>query len=215
MSQRSLGLKFLAAALFTAVPAIAGSIVIPCSYAGEAVVASANVLGLRVALSDTGALPSTGGSLSAQLLNANLPGLLNLQLLDANTAGASGKASSQASVANVSVSAAGVYITASVISSNANAQGCANAASVSGSSTIANLTVNGLAVTVTGAPNQVVPLLVGSLIINEQVSSVSSSNTGNSADMLVNALHLKVLSLADVVISSSHAGVCGVAGCRP
>jgi hypothetical protein len=75
--------------------------------------------------------------------------------------------------------------------------------------------VNGLPIIVSGAPNQVVPLLVGSLIINEQVSSVSNSPGMMSADMLVNALHLKVADLADVVISSSRAGVIGATQSQP
>ncbi len=55
----------------------------------------------------------------------------------------------------------------------------------------------------TGQPNQVIPLLVGSLIINEQISQESDSG----AEMIVNALHLQVLGLADVIISGTQAGV--------
>jgi hypothetical protein len=58
-----------------------------------------------------------------------------------------------------------------------------------------------------GEPNQTVPLLVGSLIISEQIGSLSSSSCGGSANMRVNAIHLTVLGIADVVISSSQAGV--------
>lgn len=78
---------------------------------------------------------------------------------------------------------------------------------MSGTSTITSLKVNGLSVRVTGAPNQTIPLLLGSLIINEQLSSIVNTPTFTSGDMLVNALHLKVLGVAEVVISSSHAAV--------
>jgi hypothetical protein len=181
------------------------------TYTGEAFGASVNALGIKTTISDTGALPSSGGSLSTQLASINLPGLLDLNLLTASTTGASNVTSSQASVTNVSVTAAGIGISASVLTSNASAQACGSTnPSVNGGSTIANLVVNGQPITVTGAPNQTVPLLIGSLIINEQLSSVNSSYSGSSADILVNALHLKVLGLADVVVSSSHAGVsCG------
>jgi hypothetical protein len=37
---------------------------------------------------------------------------------------------------------------------------------------------------------------------HEQVSSVVTTASGSSGDMLVNALHLRVLGVADVVISS-------------
>jgi hypothetical protein len=219
MLQRVLCSKALAAAVLTtclaAVPEIGRAQT--TTYTGEAVVASVTVLGLKTTLSDTGALPSSGGSLSTQLANVNLPGVLGAQLLTASTTGGATMTNSQASVANVSLTAAGVSITASVLTSNASAQACGTSSpSVNGGSTIADLRVNGQSITVTGAPNQTIPLLVGSLVINEQVSSVSMSGSGASADILVNALHLKVLSLADVTISSSHAGVsCGGNTCRP
>lgn len=220
MLQRVVSFQGLALALLTALPAMAGvqacPVQTPCIYAGEAEVASANVLGINAALSSTGQLPSTGGSLSTQLANANLPGVLNVQLLSASTSGASGRTSSQASVTNVSLSAAGISVTASVLTSNATAQACgAGVPAVTGGSNIVGLNVNGQPITVTGAPNQTVSLLIGSLIINEQISTVTNSSAGGTADIVVNALHLKVLGVADVVISSSHAGVCGGAGCKP
>src|SRR5262249_3663311 len=127
-----------------------------------------------------------------------------------STTGANSRTDSAASVANVTLNVAGIYITASVLTSNASAACQPGQASASGTSTITALTVNGLSVTVTGQPNQTVPLVVGSLIINEQISSTSASPAFSSADIVVNALHLKVNLIADVVISSSHAGMkCG------
>ena len=178
------------------------------TYSGEAVVASVNALGIKTAISDTGQLPANGGSLSTQLAGIDLPFLLNLHLLTASTTGGSFRTSSQASVANVNLTAAGIGVSASVLTSNATAQSCGgNTPSVAGGSTIADLRVNGQSITVTGAPNQTVPLLVGSLVINEQISSVNNSPDGGSAAIVVNALHLKVAGIADVVISSSRAGV--------
>jgi hypothetical protein len=175
------------------------------TYTGEAAVAKVNVLGVvSASIEDTGPLPANGGSLSTELLSANLPDVLSLNLLSASTNGENNQVNSSASVAQVNLSAAGVNVAASVLTSNATA---ACSPSVTGSSTIAGLTVNGLKVKVTGAPNQTIPLLVGSLVINEQISSVSNSPTSTSADMLVNALHLRVAGIADVVISSSHAAV--------
>jgi hypothetical protein len=181
------------------------------TYTGEAVVVSASALGIaNVAIEDTGPLPSSGGSLSTQLASANVPGLVNAQLLTASTAGQNSQTNSQATVSNVSVTVAGISIQTTILTSHATAACYPDHATVSGSSTIASLTVNGQSITVTGAPNQTVPLLVGSLVINEQISSVSNSPAGTSADMLVNALHLSVTGIANVVISSAHAGVtCG------
>lgn len=178
------------------------------TYSGEAFGASVNVLGLRTTLSSTGPLPAGGGSLSAQLASVDLPHLVQLGLLTESTTGGSFRTSSQASVANVSLNVAGIGIAASVLTSNATAQACGgNNPAVAGGSNIADLVVNGQSITVTGAPNQTIPLIVGSLVINEQISSVTSSSCGGSASMVVNALHLKVAGIADVVIASSQAGV--------
>jgi hypothetical protein len=177
------------------------------TYSGEAYVVGASVGLVNVDLEDTGKLPPGGGSLSTELLKADVPGLLDVDLLSASTVGANNQTTSNASVANVTLTAAGLYITASVLTSNATASCHPGQASDSGSSTIAGLTVNGLSITVTGEPNQTIPLIVGSLIINEQISSTTVSSSLSAADMVVNALHLKVNLLADVVISSSHAGM--------
>jgi hypothetical protein len=178
------------------------------TYAGDAVVVTANVLGLaNVSIQDTGNLPKSGGSLSTDLLSVDVPGLLDVNLLSASTTGANSQTNSNASVANVTLTAAGVYITASVLTSSATAACQPGQASVSGSSTVAALTVNGLSVTVSGRPNQTIPLIVGSLVINEQISSTTVSSNLSAADIVVNALHLKVDIVADVVISSSHAGM--------
>jgi hypothetical protein len=173
------------------------------TYRGEALVVGARVLGIGVSIEDTGSLPTSGGSLSTELLSVNLPTLLKADLLSANTSGQNGETDSRASVADVSLTVPGVTVTASVLSSSATAT-CRNAF---GSSVVLDLKVNGLSVFVTGAPNQTVPLLVGTLVINEQSSYVVNTSQGSSGDMLVNALHLRVLGVADVVISSSRAGV--------
>src|SRR5580693_5729615 len=112
----------LAAACLIALPAIATAQQPKTTYTGEAVVVDVKALGIvNVALEDTGALPSSGGSLSTELLSANIPGLLDVQLLDASTNGANHQTNSAASVANVALSVAGIYVTASVLTSNAAA----------------------------------------------------------------------------------------------
>jgi hypothetical protein len=205
----------LAAACLMAVPGMVKAQNQSTTYIGEAVVARASVLGLvNVSIEDTGALPPSGGSRSAELAHVDIPNLLNVHLLDANTSGANNQVNSAASVADVTLSVAGIYVTASVLTSNATASCQTGTASASGSSTIAALTVNGLAVTVTGQPNQTIPLIVGTLVINEQITSINTSPNLSNADIVVNALHLNVALVADVKISSSHAGMtcAGVTG---
>src|SRR5262249_24298491 len=141
-------------------------------YTGEAVVARVNVLGiLNASIQDTGQLPADGGSLSTELASVNVPNLLDLHLLSASTDGPRGQTEASASATQVALSVAGINITASILTSKA----LATCGGVSGTSTIVGLKVNGLSVRVTGAPNQTVPLLVGSLILNEQISSTSDA----------------------------------------
>jgi len=84
-------------------------------------------------------------------------------------------------------------------------------AAVSGSSEVVGLVVNGQAVQVSGQPNQTVALPNGRIIINEQSSSSSSKK---SAEITVNALHVIVDGIADVVISSAYADInCGGSVC--
>jgi len=71
--------------------------------------------------------------------------------------------------------------------------------SPTGTSEIDGLTINGVPVDVTGQPNQIVWLLGGRVIVNEQ----SPSSTGTT----VNALHVVLDGVADLVFASASAGV--------
>jgi hypothetical protein len=64
---------------------------------------------------------------------------------------------------------------------------------------IGNLTVNGVPVIVTGAPNQRIPIAGGQLVLNEQRPS--------PAGIAVNAMHATVAGVSDVVIASAIAGI--------
>ena len=177
------------------------------TFSGEATVVQATVLGLPpIVLSDTGALDSTGGAREASLLDANVPGLLTAEVLHASTVGQGQRSSSEASVANVTLTVGGNTISAGLLRARATAECHNGTASVSGSSEIVDLVVNGQAIVVSGQPNQTISLPVGRVIINEQQSSVS----GNTGDITVNALHVMVDGVADVIISSAHADItCG------
>src|SRR5438128_1649127 len=175
------------------------------TFSGEATVVQATVLGLPpVVLSDTGALDSTGGAREASLLDANVPGLLTAEVLHASTVGQGQRSSSEASVANVTLTVGGNTISAGLLRARATAECHNGTASVSGSSEIVNLVVNGQTIAVSGAPNQTIELPLGSfIIINEQRSA-------RAGDLTVNALHVMVDGVADVIISSAHADItCG------
>ena len=175
------------------------------TYSGQATVVQANVLGLETVLSDTGPLPPSGGALEASLLEANVSGLLTAEVLHASTVGQGKESNSEASVANVSLTVGGNAIAADFLAARARAACGGSGPVTSGSSEIAVLTVNGQTVAVTGAPNQRVDLpLGGYVIINEQTSA-------RAGDITVNAVHVSIPGIADVIISSAHADVT----CRP
>jgi hypothetical protein len=133
------------------------------------------------------------------VLSAAVPGVLTAQALAAETSGAGDVAQSQASVANLVLQAGANTITASVLASEASAR-CGPTHPVrQGSSSIVALSIDGVAVAVTGQPNQRVDLLVGYVVINEQTTDRHS--------ITVNALHVVVPGTLDVVVSSSRAGV--------
>jgi hypothetical protein len=185
------------------------------AFSGQATVLSATVLGIKTTISDTGPLSPSGGALQTSLLSASFPGLVTADVAHATTIGQGDGARSEASVADVSLTVGGNTIAASLLRSSAMAVCTTGGPAVSGSSEIADLIINGHAITVTGEPNQTVqlPLGAGTVVINEQSSTVS----GNTGSITVNALHVIIPGVAgvpdaDVVVSSAHADVtCGSA----
>jgi len=158
-------------------------------------------------ISDTGQLPPSGGARDDALLDtrdlglATLNSVLTAEVLAASTSGASGEADSSASLANVVVLPGNA---AQVTASFVQAESQATCSGVSGSSEIAGLTFGGTAITVTGQPNQTVTLPGGvTLIINEQ----ATTSNGTYHQIQVNALHLIVPGVAEVILSSAESDI--------
>jgi hypothetical protein len=175
------------------------------SFSGEAQVVRASVLGTPIVLADTGPLPPSGGALEASLLTVSEGGVLTAEVLHAATIGQGDRTRSEASVANLSLTAGGNTISSDFLMARVLAVCTPGGPSVSGSSEIVNLMVNGQPVVVSGAPNQKVPLPLGTgtITINEQMT-MTTKHTG---DITVNALHIMITGVADVVISSAHADI--------
>jgi hypothetical protein len=193
----------MVAAVIAATPAQAQT-----TFSGRAFAASVSTfLTGPIVISDTGQLSPGGGSRSEALLDTRSFGLttvdsvLTAEVLAASTSGASGKAESSASLANVTILPGNqAQVTASLV----QAQTEATCSGVEGSSQIANLTFMGQAVTVTGQPNQTITVPnVATLIINEQTTSAS----GNHQQIHVNALHLIVPGVAEVILSSAESDI--------
>ena len=170
---------------------------------GDATAVRATLLGVlglfstTTALSDTGTLAGTDVAREASQVTGSIPSLLGAEVLSASTIAWPNQVASQASLANLNLGLAGIGITAdSIVAQASQVAGAAG----TGSATISNLLVNGVPIAITGAPNQIVGIPGGQLIINEQ--TISSTGTA-----VVNALHVTVAGVADVVIASATAGI--------
>src|SRR2546422_6204615 len=170
------------------------------SFSGQAVGVKATVLGLpAIDLSDTGPLPSSGGANQASLLSASVPGVLSAEVLHASTIGQGDQSQSEASLANLNLTVGGNSISAGFLMANATAVCSKGGASLTGSSQIVGLVINGQTIVVSAAPNQTVTLPNGEVVLNEQQTARGS--------ITVNALHVMVKGVADVIVSSAHADI--------
>jgi len=169
---------------------------------GDASAARVSVLGIlgtamTTALADTGTLSGVNDARDASTVIGSVPSTLSAETLSAATISWVDQVDSEASLTNLSMTVAGIGITAdSVIAQASQVLGAAG----SGTSYIDNLSINGTPIAVTGAPNQAVWIPGGQVIINEQ--TVSSTGTA-----VVNALHVAITGVADVVIASATAGI--------
>jgi len=169
---------------------------------GQAAAVQATVLGIlgtatTTTLSATGTLAGTNDARDTSQLTGSIPPLLGAESLQADTIGWPDEVDSEASLAGLNLNVAGIPISADFVRASA----VAIAGTVgSGTSEIDNLAINGVLIAVTGAPNQTIPIPGGQLVINEQ----TISSTGSA---VVNALHLTVNGIADVLIASATAGI--------
>jgi hypothetical protein len=165
------------------------------TVAGEAKAAQATLLGSTTVLADTGSLSGANDALEASSAVGSVPSLLSADSLHAATIGSAEGTASEASLGSLGLSVGGTTLSADFVMARAVE---AAGAPGSGTSEIDGLTINGVPVAVSGAANQTVPFAGGTLILNEQ--QIGSSGA------VVNALHLIVTGVADVVIASATAG---------
>ena len=147
-------------------------------------------------LAQTGSLSGSTDARDASTLAGSIPSLLTAEAIGATTIGYPNEVDSAASLQNLSMTVAGIGISAdSVMAEATMVSGTAG----SGISYISGLAVNGVPISISGAPNQVISILGGQLVINEQ--TVTSTGA-----FVVNALHLTIPGVADVVVASATAG---------
>lgn len=139
----------------------------------------------------------------AARVNAEVPGLLTAHVLHAAVVAQDKRSRSEASVADLNLTVGGHTITAELLMARATA-GCENGPiTMSGGSEIVSLQVDGQGVVVSGQPDQTIVLPNERIVINEQ----SSSSTKDSGEITVNALHVVIDGVADVIVSSAHADI--------
>src|SRR2546427_5344019 len=126
-----------------------------------------------------GPLPPEGGSDDASVLDASVPGVLTVEVLHASTVAEGNHSRSEASVASLSLTAGGNTISAGFLMAQAEARCTGGGATTSGSSEIAELTINNQTIVVSGQPNQTIPLLNGQGVINEQPTPPPGAITVN------------------------------------
>lgn len=153
-----------------------------------------------IALVDTGTLVAgTSDALDASALPVVIPGLLTTGVLHATTIGSPGQIDSEASLVDLALSVAGFTLRVDFVMARAvEVFGAAGA----GVAEIDNLWINGMPILVTEAPNQRVNIIVGVVILNEQ-------QTLSDGTIVVNAIHMIIPGVVDVVIASATAGASG------
>jgi hypothetical protein len=170
------------------------------AYSGHARPLSVSAFGASVSVGDTGALPTSGGSQSASLLNLNVLGLATVGLLQGTTSGSGDQSTSSASLVSLSVPIVG--LTADVVKSSSTAQCSGTTPSVSGSSELLNVTLLGLPISAP-MPNVAIALPGGiSVILNEQTSTVN----GTQGSTTVNAIHVTGPGI-DIVVASAESDI--------
>jgi hypothetical protein len=184
----------LCAAVASARPAAAQAV------SGEAAAARVTAIGLfgsaTTALAETGPLGGVHDARDAALVTASVPSVLGAEVLRAVTISWADQVTSEASLANLGLSVAGVPISADFVMASATS---ALGAGGGGRALVENLSINGVPVAVTGEPNQTFLIPGGEVVVNEQ--KVTDGRT------TVNALRATVPGVADVVVASATAGI--------
>ena len=188
------------------------------TFSGRATAVYGTVAGIPVGpLADTGPIGPGGDAREATVLEYPIGGLPDLttgafeaEVLHAAVVAGGNSSRAEASVATFALRAAGQSIGAGFLMARASATCNGSSATVAGSSEIAELTLNDQSIAVTGEANQTIflPLGIGQIVINEQVTGSSAS--ANEGDITVNALHVVLAGGTDLVVASAHADiVCG------
>lgn len=156
---------------------------------------TAVVNGNVTSLVDTGTLTSASEPVGTGVSILSVPGLLSAEAVHAAAMGWTDQVVSESSLGNLVMTVAGTGISADFIMSRAQA---VSGAGATGVSSVGGLTIGGVPISPSGAPNQVVSVPGLSVILNEQITSAGG--------IVVNALRIRTLDgLTDIAVGSSKA----------
>src|SRR2546425_426783 len=148
------------------------------------------------ALADAGTLSGSTDAREASAPTGSVASVIAGNTLHATTIGWPDQVKSEASVAGLTVTVGATTVGANFVMARASAvRGLAGA----GTASIEGLSINGLPITITGNPNQTITIPGGQVVINERPTSSTST--------IVNALHIAVTGVADVIVASATAGI--------
>src|SRR2546421_4673046 len=192
------------------------------TYGGDATGATVTVTATGTTIrAASGTLSISGGEADAALSVGDIPASATggVVTLAASALSSVVIGSGATTRAHGSMGAVGLTVSGNQISSDflmaRSAASCGP--SVTGTSELVNLVINGQAITVTGAPNQTLTLSNGSVVINEQVPTVG----GTSGELTVRALHARTNDaltgqpVADVALGTAEAKIDCAAGSSP
>lgn len=156
------------------------------------------------ALADTGTLAAgASDALQASALTGSIPQVVSVDILHATTIGYPNQMDSEAAVSDLSLTAAGTSIGVGFAMARVSEVfGSAGATRAE----VDNLSIDGIPVVVTGAPGQTIALPGGAAIL------INERRTLPDGTIVVNALHITVPGVEDVVVASSMAGASGGRG---
>jgi hypothetical protein len=176
------------------------------SYGGESFglkIESKNVPALI--LDSSGLLPANGGLSQNSLLDSSSEGIAG-RAFYAMSEGGNGATHSGSFVGLLDISTNGHRMMAQFVIVDAYARNGAAGIATSGGTTIAQLSLDGQLIAVSGAANQMIQFPDGSgyLVINEQQSSGDGQATRS---ITVNGLHLVIPGKTDIIACSSRAAI--------
>jgi len=156
---------------------------IPTKYSGRAVGLSLSntVTGAALVLGDTGPLRRCGGSIDLTLGGTNVD-VLSVGGIHVSAVGVANVSTSTAEVTNLVLTLIQDGVTNEIAIAAAIAQARAecgsNGLTLTASSQVQGLTINGVPAVITGATNEIVAVPGGSIVLNAQLTSTNCSKAG-------------------------------------